>query len=483
MGVANLYRRCRRRIPKEVHIPYFKIFYSTTFTALLIILVVLLLVTAADLIYRTYTDGRLYNIFIVGGVYVLTFLVIAFFYGFRLYTNRTVLASIPKSSIPIEKGDVRKSVRKIIEENLVRSAVIAYEACPRDLREEKIAAEKASAPTSRRNSIKDYQAISQVRGANKPTWGPISHSGWSSPSSPDLPNLQFHPVILELPHLIEAKAVSLAPVESQYQLEPKTPDAVQDEAPPPEAIIVEALQRPATIGLRDYFEQLIALGMITPPLLGSDFLTLYERARFTGVEVEEQDFRTLMGTFAEVLRGMRPLDAAIIAQLRAKAEDSLVSYSSWYEHPESDTDSEARSLESTNTVEHTPQPNTHAWASPSRSGSESEGTIRRPSISTSPRPPTTARRRSTRYFSVSNDLSVTSAQPTQKRFAKSPRKVQSTASSLSSRSMRGARAHASSTSTQRSGGSVIKIAEAKSPLDLPYSFVTSSREGVDDRGN
>ena len=481
MGFANLYRRCRRRIPKEVHIPYFKIFYSTTFTALLIILIVLLLITAADLIYRTYTDGRLYNIFIVGGVYVLTFLVIAFFYGVRLYTNRIVLASIPKSSIPIEKGDVSKSVRKIIEENLVRSAVIAYEACPRDLRDERLVAGKASAPTSRRNSVKDYQVISQIHGVNKPTWGPISHAGWSSPSSSDLPNLQFHPVILELPHLIEAKAVSLAPDEQQYQPEPETPDTAENEVPKPDAVIVGALQRPAMMGMRDYFEQMITLGIIDPPSLGSEFLTLYERARFSGIEVEEQDFRTLMGTFAEVLRGMRPLDQATIAQLHAEAEGSIVSYSSEDEHPESDSDSEAQSFETTNTVEHTPQPNTHAWAFPSRSSSE--GTIRRPSISRSPCPPSTARRRSTRYFSVSNGLGVTNIQSTRKTSANSLRKVQSKTSSLSSHSTRGARTHVSSTSTQRSGGSVIRLAEAKSPLDLPYTFVTNSREEDSGRGS
>jgi len=50
-----------------------------------------------------------------------------------------------------------------------------------------------------------------------------------------------------------------------------------------------------------------------------------------------------------------------------------------------------------------------------------------------------------------------------------------TPSLASLRSVRSRESNASQAS-QRSGGSVIRLAEARSPLDLPYTIVTGSEE-------
>lgn len=69
----------------------------------------------------------------IGGVYVLTALLAIFIYTSRLYTNRTVLAAVGKSWIPVEDGEVGRSIRKMIVKALERSALIAWEGRPRDL--------------------------------------------------------------------------------------------------------------------------------------------------------------------------------------------------------------------------------------------------------------------------------------------------------------------------------------------------------------
>src|ERR1700694_1834863 len=115
------------------HPRMFRIYYSTFFTFLSIILLALLLITPADAINQALNNNQLYNVFVIAGGYLLTLVLALIIYASRLYTNRTIIAGIPKAWIPVENGDVRKSVRKMIEESLSRSAVIAWNARPRVL--------------------------------------------------------------------------------------------------------------------------------------------------------------------------------------------------------------------------------------------------------------------------------------------------------------------------------------------------------------
>ena len=444
-----------------MHIPFFRIFYNTTFSILFLILVVLILVSPGDGIYQAQHSDRVGQALTIGGVYILSSLIILLILSTRLYTTRTHLANIPRSWIPIKKGDVGRSVRRMIVKGLQRSASIAYDAHPRDLRQDP--------PRPREGETLSRPATKNTlqRKVPMPIWGRISHPGWSSPSSPDLPNLHFLPVILELPHLIEAKAVSLAPPDPFY-VPPSNPDASFMIAPPlPDALVVELLQRPAMMGLRDYIFHLSSLSLIQPPALGLMFLTGYEYARFSGKALTETQFRQLMSIFAEILRGMRELDPAIIAKLHAEEQSDTDSDS----EPESETSVEACSLSSTDTVEHTPfhtpMPYNGSFDGPHEryeaSGGSlagSEGTVR-----TAP-----SRIRRTRDASRGTGSARSRLQTT------SARRM------TSSNSVQKAQSNKSSASSQRSAGSVIRLADNTGPLDLPYIITASVEDERESQG-
>ena len=280
----------------------FRVFYSTTYTVLFLGVLIGALLTPTDTVYQAYKSRRYVDIFVIAGVYVLTALIAVLIYASRLYTNRSVLQSIPKAYMPIEKEDLPgKAVRKMIADSLARSAVIAYEARPRVPE-----VEESSPTTSAR--IFGLSASSKKAPNAGPTWGPIAHPGWSSPASSDLPNLQYATVIAELADLIEARAVSLAPSDPLAM-----PNI--DGTPVPDERVMAILQRPTDMGLREYIEQLIALQVIKDAFLANEFLTLYERARFAADPLTEVEFRTLMSIFAEVLRQMTSLHPAILAEL------------------------------------------------------------------------------------------------------------------------------------------------------------------------
>lgn len=402
-----------------MRIPFFRIFYSTTFTVFLLFLSALLLITPIDQIYQAFRHKQLYNIAIIAGIHLVTFLVAVFFYASRLFTNRSTLANIPKSWSPTEKGDVENRVRLLVVEQLRKSAIIAYRSHPRDLSDE-IAQSGGDENTLDPHAQRENQAHQANQAV--PVWGIISHPGWSPPSSPDLPNLHYDQVILELPHLIEAKAVSLAPADP---LSIPSPIADTPEPPLPDPLVVEVLQRPATMGLRDYTSHLTSLDMINPPELANDFCALYEKARFSGLPLHEPDFRTLMSIFAEILRGMKELDPEIVAELHAE-EDAMSNLSS--------SGADGASLESNATVQRTPRPD--AFTDESLSCS-------------------------TRSRGTSRDSTHTAA--SRQRGLRTP----------SLASLRPARSNASSILTRRSEGSVIRLAEARGPLDLPYTIITS----------
>lgn len=257
------------------------------------------------------------------------------------------------------------------------------------------------------------------------------------PSSPDLRDLHFEPVILELANLIEAKAVSLAPADP---LSTPGPTLEPSEAALPDALVVEILQRPSTMGLRDYIFHLTSLGMIYPPDIGNDFLPLYEKARFSDRPLDEPEFRTLMGVFASMLENMSTLDADIVAELHAEQEA--------LSNVTSSIGAERDSLETSATVEYTPRPDlSYSDESPplsfksGRSGQSEKyhGT---------PRPQAERGASTSRTASRRRELQTPSLP-----------------------SLRSARSRASSAYSHNSAGSVIRSAEARGPLDLAYPIL------------
>lgn len=253
-----------------------------------------------------------------------------------------------------------KKVRKMIVASVNRSAMIAWDSRPRvpeppptTLTEPAHINPTVKPAGTKEENSGNGQLENEKDGTTvrilpaRPVWGEIAHDGWSSPTSPVLSNLQYTTVILELPHLIEAKAVSLAPLEPAAQ--------------PPLADIraVELLQRPAAMGLRDYIGHLTSTGIVTSLTAATDFLAVYEHARFSGRPISESEFRELMKHFAELLRSINSLSPAILASLDI-------------ESPESDIDDDGTS---TSTPETERSRSVASSLAPS-SRSNSQGTVR-----------------------------------------------------------------------------------------------------------
>jgi len=440
-----------------MRIPLFRIWYSTTYTTLLLILLLILAVTPAETIYQSIKDDELQKLFVIGGVYLLTLLIVLLIYSTRIYTNRTVLSSIPKPYVPIEEGEVGTSVRRMVARELKRSAIIAWDSRPRDLHgEEEGDDEGASRPNtaeSKKSKKKksDHHSIETTIlpvTAKNPPWGHVSHPGWASPSSADLPNLQYWSVICELPNLIEAKAVSLAPpdpaIENAADLQ------YPDNAPPlPDAQIVTLLQRPRTMGLRSYLARLAQFGLLNPPSLGPTFLTQYEYARFSTASLTEHEFRSIMSVFADILNGMTQLDADVIEEARAQ---SIHSDNRSLAPTESDLVSSSSSSQS-HVPYRTPQLSRQRSASPS-SGYTS---------STDTQSPQTARTAPSHRSQGHFDIPRTPSQ----------RSVSDTGSVLVhdvERRSPSTLLPNSSTSSLRSAGSVIRLRQNPSVGELPYQY-------------
>lgn len=346
----------------------------------------------------------------------------------------------------------------MIRKGLVRSATIAYESHPRDLRDEKAARGLRKKPRLGRTA--EGRQSQDTAASLESVWGIISHPGWSSPSSTDLPNLEYEPVILELSHLIEAKAVSLAPSDPLSSYEPNpilNPDGEEEAEPPiPDPVAVELLQRPASMGLRDYLSHLAAVGMLDLEPLASDFLTRYEYARYSGQALDETQFRTLMSIFAEILRGMRALDVGIVDEARAEMEIAVSS-----ERGDGDDGpgyQDADSINTTETVQRTPQLNTYSTPSSTSSTSSSSSS----SSSTGTR---SASQHATTQTAPSRPAPATRNPSSRSR--RSPIHQQPSLSSL--RRMKTDNTSSSGHSA-RSAGSVIRLKDASGPLDLPYAI-------------
>ena len=289
-------------------IPFFRIFYSTTYTSLFFIVLVLLAITPASLIYTAVEARAFQYLFMVGGVYVLIALSTLFIYSSRLYTNRSVLAAVGKSWIPVQDGEVSKNVRKIVLRSLERSALIAWESRPRDMTKGVATQENAAENQQERNRLMtpdESLLVGKVVkiDAYSPPWGHVQHPGWSSPSELDTSvqtHVYFASVIQELPNLIEAHAVSL--VAGKFTDDVLSGKNIQD---------IAALQRSPMTGLRVYLTHLDARDLVMIPASADHFLSSYEHARFSGIPLSEPQFKALMTTFADLLAGMRPVDRII----------------------------------------------------------------------------------------------------------------------------------------------------------------------------
>lgn len=365
---------------------------------------------------------------------------------------------------------MEKRVRVLVAEKLRESARIAYLSYPRDLNKDNeeqkpsaaatSAAAEPQAPPDNVQTVRPSQPPTTAREHERtvPPWGIVNHPGWAPPDSPDLPNLQYEPVVKELGHLIEAKAMSLAPPDPLYDQKSASDPDHPYRPPLPDALAVEILQRHPAMGMREYLVHLTSLNILHPSDLADKFLPLYEKARFSGEPATETQFRALMAVFAEILRGLRPLDMEFVAQLHADnvSLSEKSSFSAAGEQSNDDNGNESVAS-STGTVNHrphrpdifyTPRPSYQYPASASSSNSRSTGSGK----------------------TVHTALSRHASRASRARSPQFLKKMQSHSSlpvSLKSQS-----------SASGSNSSVIRLAEAKTHLDLPYTIVLPSQQNL-----
>lgn len=273
----------------------FKVFYSSSFTAVFILLIAVVGVAPADKLYESYRRRRIVDIIIIAAAWVLTALIAAFLYGTRLYTNRSILRDIPKTFLPIEKEDLPgKNVHRLIQETFARSATVAYHAKPRSRRIEVEldgAGERMLILTKQIKTHHHQHTLTpDERLLLEPQWGDVAHPGWQSPASPEMPNLEYARVADELIDLIEAKAVSMA--------------SDEDGTVSPDPRVLDVLARPGDCGMRRYLAQLAEIGVLPDAELTDEFLSTYEFSRYSGKPLSETEFQSMMRLFAELLRTM-----------------------------------------------------------------------------------------------------------------------------------------------------------------------------------
>jgi hypothetical protein len=436
--------------PRQRATRIFRWFYKAFYWVLCLVLFGLVVITPIDLILQAWsrTTSRSVKtsyLIIIGGAYLLTLFLATLLYALRLWENRKTLNEIPKTCIPVEAEDVPKDVRKLIVGGLISSAVIAWEARPRvqrNLPETVLADANMADPVASPDMSADgkdsgisRQPVSPTEKGEQnvdirpilPVWGHIAHNGWNSPASPEHPDLQYTSVILELPHLIEAQAVAIAPLDRESTSNPRMPDIRA----------VDLLQRPVCMGLRDYISHLIEVGVLKSAPTTTEFLAAYEHARFSPKPLSEQEFYNLLKLFGEVLQSMQPLSTALLASLD---EDTQ----------ESDIDDDASSKS-------TPRSRSPASGKSARTRSGSEGTIR-----------TVPSRRI-----VNNDI------PTSKQALAAPatpkskkRVISSSPARTFSQTRRPYIGSSSSSSSLSSGqGSVIRLSPTNDPTELPYTLI------------
>jgi hypothetical protein len=322
---------------RSVHIPYFRIWYSFAITVLFLITLALTLISPFDLVYQTVhgAAGPKANVISVAATYLGTFLACCFLWAARLYTNRAALAAIPKSYLPTTAADLPAKVRRLVARNARRSALVAWDSRPRDVSQEALRDPRSAAHhllphlhlhLHRRHDGAAGGAIPAAEASR--VWGPLSHPGWAPPRTPSPPTsgagaplpaplpspaVRYASVVAELPHLLEAKAVSLAPpLSRRSSARSEDADDEEDEEAEADPALVALLRRPDRASLRAYIEHLSSLGLIPAGPLAVAFVWRYENARFAQRALAAQDFALLMDGFAALLGALRLPEGGIL---------------------------------------------------------------------------------------------------------------------------------------------------------------------------
>ncbi|RAL59895.1 hypothetical protein DID88_000522 [Monilinia fructigena] len=287
-----------------------KLAYDSSFYILYIVITGLLLVTPVETFLQARENHQLYNIFVIASCYGATA-----FFGFillmtRIWTERQIIKAIPKTWIPVEKGDVNKKVRKMIVASLERSAAIAWDSRPRNDQYATMTVSKqnkSGAATITPGNRRSQQANDEKRSHEAMIIIPPKRTRLGS-------NFPQWMVLSDLSDLCGSAKSTI------YH---SPPDPLSTSQPPmPDLRAVDILQRPAAMCLRDYISHLSGFGIIGNPAIATSFLSAYEYARFSSNAISEAEFRDLMKQFAELLRNMEPLSPAILMSLAIDDQES-----------------------------------------------------------------------------------------------------------------------------------------------------------------
>jgi hypothetical protein len=307
---------------RSIKIPFFRIWYSSAFVIILLLTFGLTLISPGDIIYQQIRASKIRDIFSVAGVYLVTALIGLFIWAARIYANRVALKDIPKKHVLIEKNEVPRKVRKLIEKRWRWTEFVAWDGRPRYVGDE---VDEVGEHRGRRGLFHHHHHRHEhhhhlhhgKHGKNSTiiplhtamqAWGIIAHPGWSPPGDSETTEgqgVQYATVIIELPNLLEAKAVALAP---------PIPTTFEDEEALPDPRVVTLLQRPAGVSLRKYVAYLESVGVLFPTGQVQEFVHQYEDARFSTQPIPTTQFNALMKTFSSVL-ALMTLDIPQITSL------------------------------------------------------------------------------------------------------------------------------------------------------------------------
>ncbi|CAN8103352.1 unnamed protein product [Discula destructiva] len=475
-----------------------RITYHSLYYLFSLILLLLLCATPADTIRLAYINRQRFHILIIICCLSVAVAAVVCIYFFRIYVTRSALASIPRPYIPVEKGDMHKSMRKVIAYGLSRSAAIAFDSRPRVLPPASSSAtasntdgrEEGSAQKNKHERNRSWGIFPLEKAAtaedkmgitlppHSAVWGEIEHYGWASPNSPDLPNLHYCTVIQELPNLIEAKALTLAPPAPESQ--PGHPILE------PEAIGL--LQKQDNLGLRQYLAHLARLGVLAASRTTADFLSSYEYARYSTRPISNARFRELMHLFAEILRTMQPLDPSMLVGLDDDDDDGASSSSTESDDIDNDAPRESNPSTPRSTTRrqqqqppplfrHRQRSNATTYSTATSSSSGSGGNVSHISR------PMLTRARNSSPITWTATYRTAPTTPKSRRTGVTPSPTSSVDSFAQTRAPYsvGATGSVSSSSpsvrSAASGGSVIRLSERAGAGELPYVLtLTETRQ-------
>jgi hypothetical protein len=218
------------------------ILYYVSLVFLLLCLIAFVIATPIDTIIQSKNTGQFWNTIIILGAYALTFITAMVIYVLRIVATRRSLNAIPHGYYVVQTGSIPWQCVKMIETELERCKALAEQA--------------------------------------RPAEGIISHPGMMRPALSKggrLMDTPYEDVIGVSSSMIEAKAAALHP----------------------------SFYRPQGMPLREYISFLQTYGMVPTPSIATEFVNLYERARFSGELMSELEFDIYMESCRKLLVSLR----------------------------------------------------------------------------------------------------------------------------------------------------------------------------------